>query len=154
MRILGLILSFFLTQGILQDVRVVAGPHGYLSQCPRLDSVCPTCGQFQLLQATVEDLTARVNQLVQKVSLSKKNTHAFAIYRSSRFYERKLQRAAVCVSEFMSPREPINSLVISGLTLYCLPSLGLFHPLKFIAPLVNQFWSSMIRALFIISVEF
>ncbi|XP_065334264.1 protein kinase C-binding protein NELL1-like isoform X3 [Cloeon dipterum] len=56
-----------LFMGILQDVRVVAGPHGYLSQCPKVDSVCPTCGQFQLLQATVEDLTARVNQLVQKL---------------------------------------------------------------------------------------
>lgn len=54
-------------QGSLQDVRLVSGPHGYLAQCPGLDSECPTCGQFALLQATVQELTTHIHDLSLKV---------------------------------------------------------------------------------------
>ncbi|KAK6617717.1 hypothetical protein RUM43_013945 [Polyplax serrata] len=49
--------------GVLQDVRLISGPHGYLNQCPQLDAGCPTCGQFTTLQHTVEQLTKRLHLL-------------------------------------------------------------------------------------------
>jgi hypothetical protein len=55
-------------QGALQEVRVVAGPHGYLSQCPHLDSSCPTCGQYLHVEANVERMVKRMHQLEQRVS--------------------------------------------------------------------------------------
>lgn len=60
-------LTRFFFQGTLQDVRLVSGPHGYLAQCPGLDSECPTCGQFALLQATVQELTTHIHDLSLKV---------------------------------------------------------------------------------------
>ena len=57
-------------QGALQDVKLVAGPHGYLSQCPLLDSFCPTCGQFSILQNTVEQLMRNLNELTRRVSMN------------------------------------------------------------------------------------
>lgn len=57
-------------QGTLQDVRLVSGPHGYLAQCPGLDSECPTCGQFSLLQATVQELTTHIHDLSLKVTIN------------------------------------------------------------------------------------
>ncbi|VVC89806.1 unnamed protein product [Leptidea sinapis] len=56
-----------LFKGTLQDVRLVSGPHGYLVQCPGLDSECPTCGQFALLQATVQELTSHIHDLSLKL---------------------------------------------------------------------------------------
>jgi len=60
----------FAPQGALQDVKLIAGPHGYLSQCPQLDSSCPTCGQFSILQNTVEQLMHNLNELTRRVSNS------------------------------------------------------------------------------------
>ncbi|XP_046995713.1 protein kinase C-binding protein NELL1-like [Schistocerca americana] len=57
--------SFF--KGAVEEVRIIAGPHGYLKQCPLLDSSCPTCGQFSLLQSTVEQLTQNLYDLSQKL---------------------------------------------------------------------------------------
>ncbi|XP_041972767.1 protein kinase C-binding protein NELL1-like [Aricia agestis] len=54
-------------KGSLQDVRLVGGPHGYLRQCPGMDSVCPTCGQFSLLQATVVQLAETLRQTNLKI---------------------------------------------------------------------------------------
>ncbi|XP_037870870.1 protein kinase C-binding protein NELL1 isoform X2 [Bombyx mori] len=56
-----------LFKGALQEVRLVSGPHGYLAQCPGLDSECPTCGQFALLQATVQELTTHIHDLSLKL---------------------------------------------------------------------------------------
>ncbi|KAJ0179543.1 hypothetical protein K1T71_005255 [Dendrolimus kikuchii] len=56
-----------LFKGTLQEVRLVSGPHGYLAQCPGLDSECPTCGQFALLQATVQELTTHIHDLSLKL---------------------------------------------------------------------------------------
>ena len=55
-------------QGALQDVRLITGPHGYLNQCPHLDTSCPTCGEYTLLQNTVEQLTRHLQELSQRVS--------------------------------------------------------------------------------------
>lgn len=57
-------------QGALQDVRIIPGPHGYLHQCPQLDTSCPTCGQFSQLQNTVDQLERRLLQLSERVSTS------------------------------------------------------------------------------------
>lgn len=56
------------TQGALQDVKLIAGPHGYLSQCPQLDSSCPTCGQFSSLLNNVENLNHMLEELTHRVS--------------------------------------------------------------------------------------
>ncbi|XP_071647244.1 protein kinase C-binding protein NELL1 isoform X1 [Temnothorax longispinosus] len=58
----------FLFKGALQDVKLIAGPHGYLSQCPQLDSSCPTCGQFSILQTTVEQLMHNLNELTRRLA--------------------------------------------------------------------------------------
>nr|XP_012216966.1 PREDICTED: protein kinase C-binding protein NELL1-like isoform X2 [Linepithema humile] len=58
----------FLFKGALQDVKLIAGPHGYLSQCPQLDSSCPTCGQFSILQNTVEQLMHNLNELTRRLA--------------------------------------------------------------------------------------
>ncbi|XP_072749694.1 protein kinase C-binding protein NELL1 isoform X3 [Anoplolepis gracilipes] len=58
----------FLFKGALQDVKLIAGPHGYLSQCPQLDSSCPTCGQFSILQNTVEQLMHNVKELTHRLA--------------------------------------------------------------------------------------
>jgi hypothetical protein len=65
-------------QGALQDVELVAGPHGYLSQCPQLDSSCPTCGQFSILQNTVEQLMRNLNELTHRVSTWRRLDHVEA----------------------------------------------------------------------------
>lgn len=49
-------------------MKLIPGPHGYLSQCPQLDSSCPTCGQFSILQNTVEQLMHNLNELTRRVS--------------------------------------------------------------------------------------
>ncbi|XP_043801480.1 protein kinase C-binding protein NELL1-like isoform X1 [Apis laboriosa] len=58
----------FLFKGALQDVKLIPGPHGYLSQCPQLDSSCPTCGQFSILQNTVEQLMHNLNELTRRLA--------------------------------------------------------------------------------------
>lgn len=55
--------NHFLFKGALQDVKLIAGPYGYLAQCPQLDSSCPVCGQFLLLQKTVEKVLDDLNML-------------------------------------------------------------------------------------------
>ncbi|KAK0073989.1 hypothetical protein PV325_008917, partial [Microctonus aethiopoides] len=52
--------------GALQDVKLIPGAHGYLSQCPQLDTSCPTCGQFSILQNTVEQLLHNLNELTHR----------------------------------------------------------------------------------------
>ncbi|XP_031339146.1 protein kinase C-binding protein NELL1-like isoform X5 [Photinus pyralis] len=54
-------------KGAMQDVRLIAGPHGYLTLCPSLDSTCPTCGQFSLLQSTVQELTRHLQELSERL---------------------------------------------------------------------------------------
>lgn len=56
-----------LFRGVVQDVRLIAGPYGYLNQCPHHDTSCPTCGQFAILQDTVEQLTERLQQLSHRL---------------------------------------------------------------------------------------
>ncbi|XP_045478881.1 protein kinase C-binding protein NELL2-like isoform X3 [Harmonia axyridis] len=55
-------------KGAMQDVQFIAGPHGYLLVCPHLDSTCPTCGQFTLLESTVQELTQHLQDLTERLS--------------------------------------------------------------------------------------
>ncbi|XP_066903071.1 protein kinase C-binding protein NELL1 isoform X3 [Halyomorpha halys] len=56
-----------LFKGALQDVRIIVGAHGYLRQCPFLDSGCPTCGQFSSLEAAVTGLSTRLQALLDRL---------------------------------------------------------------------------------------
>ena len=60
----------------LQEPRLVVGHHRFLRQCPTTDSSCPTCGQFQTLEETVNmmqrhilQLTARLEQAETKLEV-------------------------------------------------------------------------------------
>lgn len=55
-------------QGYIQDAYIVSGPNGYLKQCPTLATQCPTCGQFSLLEKTIDDLIKNLDELKQRVS--------------------------------------------------------------------------------------
>ncbi|XP_023014295.1 protein kinase C-binding protein NELL1 isoform X2 [Leptinotarsa decemlineata] len=54
-------------KGGMQNVRLIGGPHGYLSSCPDLDSTCPSCGQFFQLQNTVQELTRHLQELSERL---------------------------------------------------------------------------------------
>ncbi|XP_074600127.1 protein kinase C-binding protein NELL1-like isoform X2 [Brevipalpus obovatus] len=62
----------FLLKGYLRDVKIISGPHGYLSQCPHLDTECPTCGQFKSLKHIVHQLQDYVKDLMAKVKEQEK----------------------------------------------------------------------------------
>uniref|UniRef100_T1J5F5 Protein kinase C-binding protein NELL2 n=1 Tax=Strigamia maritima TaxID=126957 RepID=T1J5F5_STRMM len=57
----------FLFKGVLQDVKIVAKDHGYIMQCPHLDTECPTCGQFRQLQMSVMSLESHIRELTQRL---------------------------------------------------------------------------------------
>ncbi|KAJ8986084.1 hypothetical protein NQ317_003379 [Molorchus minor] len=65
-------IHFYYFKGAMQDVRLIGGPHGYLSSCPHLDSTCPTCGQFFLLQNTVQELTRHLQELSERLTTAEK----------------------------------------------------------------------------------
>lgn len=51
----------------MQEVHLIPGPYGYLSQCEEVDSQCPTCGQFLQLQNSIVELRQNLLQLTQRV---------------------------------------------------------------------------------------
>ena len=52
----------------MQDVRLVAGSNGHLTQCPAAEADCPTCGEFQSLRSVVARLEKSLQQLTDKVN--------------------------------------------------------------------------------------
>ncbi|XP_014255233.1 protein kinase C-binding protein NELL2-like isoform X2 [Cimex lectularius] len=68
-----------LFKGALQDVRIIRGVHGYLSQCPQLDTSCPTCGQFSSLQATIESLSNRLSQVTARLEAAESRISAVEV---------------------------------------------------------------------------
>lgn len=60
--------SIYPLQGFIQDAYIVSGPNGYLKQCPNMKTQCPTCGQFSLLEKTIDDLIKNLDELKQRVS--------------------------------------------------------------------------------------
>ncbi|XP_018562983.1 protein kinase C-binding protein NELL1-like isoform X3 [Anoplophora glabripennis] len=59
-------------KGAMQEVQLIGGPHGYLSSCPHLDSTCPTCGQFFLLQTAVQELTRHIQELSKRLEATER----------------------------------------------------------------------------------
>lgn len=59
-----------IVQGYLQNTKLVTGQHGYLDQCPHVDSTCPTCGQFRQLQDTVGQLQETVLELTRRLAMA------------------------------------------------------------------------------------
>ena len=53
----------------MQDVRLVAGSNGHLTQCPTAEAECPTCGEFSSLRSVVARLERSLQQLTNQVLL-------------------------------------------------------------------------------------
>ncbi|BES99222.1 protein kinase c-Hypothetical protein protein [Nesidiocoris tenuis] len=53
--------------GALQDVRIIRGAHGYLNQCPQLDTTCPTCGEFVSLQSKLAEISIELGQVTKRL---------------------------------------------------------------------------------------
>ncbi|GFY64561.1 protein kinase C-binding protein NELL1 [Trichonephila inaurata madagascariensis] len=58
----------FMYKGYLQDVKIAAEAHGYIVQCPNVDTDCPTCGQFQQLQNSVQQLENHIKLLTERLA--------------------------------------------------------------------------------------
>ncbi|XP_055703456.1 protein kinase C-binding protein NELL1-like isoform X3 [Phlebotomus papatasi] len=56
-----------LFKGYIQDARVIPSSYGYLTQCPHVDTHCPTCGQFSHLQSSVEELRQSLEDLKKRL---------------------------------------------------------------------------------------
>uniref|UniRef100_A0A1B0DPJ3 Uncharacterized protein n=1 Tax=Phlebotomus papatasi TaxID=29031 RepID=A0A1B0DPJ3_PHLPP len=54
-------------EGYIQDARVIPSSYGYLTQCPHVDTHCPTCGQFSHLQSSVEELRQSLEDLKKRL---------------------------------------------------------------------------------------
>ncbi|XP_076334234.1 protein kinase C-binding protein NELL2a-like isoform X2 [Tachypleus tridentatus] len=57
----------FLFKGFLQDVKIIGRSHGYIQQCPQLNTGCPTCGQFQKLKLSMIHLENRLRELTDRL---------------------------------------------------------------------------------------
>ncbi|XP_076331201.1 protein kinase C-binding protein NELL2-like isoform X2 [Tachypleus tridentatus] len=57
----------FLFKGFLQDVKIIGRSHGYIQQCPHLNTECPTCGQFHQLQLSVVHLENHLRELTNRL---------------------------------------------------------------------------------------
>lgn len=54
----------FLFKGYIQNLNLISGQNGHTLQCPRAQVACPSCGQFQSLQATVQTLQEIFSQQI------------------------------------------------------------------------------------------
>ncbi|KAH0620833.1 hypothetical protein JD844_021643, partial [Phrynosoma platyrhinos] len=54
--------------GILQDVKIIFMPNGYITQCPNLNRTCPTCSDFLSLVQGIMDLQELLAKMTAKVS--------------------------------------------------------------------------------------
>ena len=57
-------ICFCIFQGYIQNFYLVSGQNGHGVQCPNLPQECPTCGEFQNLQSSVQALQ---NQYLQHI---------------------------------------------------------------------------------------
>lgn len=64
-------ISFVSKQGDLEEVNLIAGPYGYISQCENMDAQCPTCGQFTQLHNLVNELSFSLIELRSRVSMAR-----------------------------------------------------------------------------------
>lgn len=57
-----------LFKGILQDVKIILMPNGYVMQCPDLNRTCPTCSDFLNLVQGIMDLQDLLAKMTSKLN--------------------------------------------------------------------------------------
>ncbi|XP_072515963.1 protein kinase C-binding protein NELL1-like [Salminus brasiliensis] len=57
-----------LFKGIMQDVKFVFAPNGYIMQCPNLNRTCPTCSDFLSLVQGIMDLQELLAKMTLKLN--------------------------------------------------------------------------------------
>ncbi|XP_060694596.1 protein kinase C-binding protein NELL1-like isoform X3 [Hemiscyllium ocellatum] len=57
-----------LFKGILQDVKIILMPNGYIIQCPNLNRTCPTCSDFLNLVQGIMDLQELLAKMTTKLN--------------------------------------------------------------------------------------
>ncbi|CAL8115132.1 unnamed protein product [Orchesella dallaii] len=60
--------SHFLYQGAMQDLQLILGPYGYLSQCPQVDTQCPTCSEYTALKMSFASLQSQIQMLTERLN--------------------------------------------------------------------------------------
>uniref|UniRef100_A0A493TZ70 Neural EGFL like 1 n=1 Tax=Anas platyrhynchos platyrhynchos TaxID=8840 RepID=A0A493TZ70_ANAPP len=55
-------------KGVIQDVKVVFIPNGYIMQCPNLNRTCPTCSDFLSLVQGIMDLQELLAKMTAKLN--------------------------------------------------------------------------------------
>ncbi|KAM3919670.1 protein kinase C-binding protein NELL1 isoform 2-T2 [Leptodactylus fuscus] len=55
-------------KGVIQDVKLIFMPSGYLTQCPNLNRTCPTCSDFLSLVQGIMDLQELLAKLTAKLN--------------------------------------------------------------------------------------
>uniref|UniRef100_A0AAQ5YNU9 Neural EGFL like 1 n=1 Tax=Amphiprion ocellaris TaxID=80972 RepID=A0AAQ5YNU9_AMPOC len=57
-----------LFKGIIQDVKLIFAPNGYITQCPNLNRTCPTCSDFLSLVQGIMDLQELLAKMTLKLN--------------------------------------------------------------------------------------
>ncbi|XP_063293927.1 protein kinase C-binding protein NELL1 isoform X3 [Pelobates fuscus] len=55
-------------KGVIQDVKIIFMPNGYLMQCPNLNRTCPTCSDFLSLVQGIMDLQELLAKMTAKLN--------------------------------------------------------------------------------------
>ncbi|XP_050191621.1 protein kinase C-binding protein NELL1 isoform X2 [Myiozetetes cayanensis] len=55
-------------KGVIQDVKVIFIPNGYITQCPNLNRTCPTCSDFLSLVQGIMDLQELLAKMTAKLN--------------------------------------------------------------------------------------
>ncbi|XP_075783858.1 protein kinase C-binding protein NELL1 isoform X6 [Pelodiscus sinensis] len=55
-------------KGIIQDMKVIFMPNGYITQCPNLNRTCPTCSDFLSLVQGIMDLQELLAKMTAKLN--------------------------------------------------------------------------------------
>ncbi|XP_059834465.1 protein kinase C-binding protein NELL2-like [Hypanus sabinus] len=65
-----------LFKGVMQDVRILAMPQGYITQCPDLNRTCPTCNDFHGLVQKIMELQDILAKTSAKLSYAEKKMNS------------------------------------------------------------------------------
>uniref|UniRef100_A0A8D3DRU3 Neural EGFL like 1 n=1 Tax=Scophthalmus maximus TaxID=52904 RepID=A0A8D3DRU3_SCOMX len=57
-----------LFKGVIQDVKLIFAPNGYIAQCPNLNRTCPTCSDFLSLVQGIMDLQELLAKMTLKLN--------------------------------------------------------------------------------------
>uniref|UniRef100_A0AAQ4PWP6 Neural EGFL like 1 n=1 Tax=Gasterosteus aculeatus aculeatus TaxID=481459 RepID=A0AAQ4PWP6_GASAC len=57
-----------LFKGVIQDVKLIFAPNGYITQCPNLNRTCPTCSDFLSLVQGIMDLQELLAKMTLKLN--------------------------------------------------------------------------------------